>query len=96
MNPLDLAQWRFFVISTERLSAELGAQKSVGLGRLRQIGTEETSYSGLAAAIEEVACPSAAKADATPHCCLSAATGHAGERFLSCHQKHKKADGPLP
>ena len=59
VDPLDLAQWTFFVISTERLSAEIGEQKSVGLNSLRQMGVEETNYSNLAAAIHRAVSESA-------------------------------------
>lgn len=55
VDPLDVAQWTFFVISTERLNAELGEQRSVGLTRLRQIGAEEASYGGLADAVDRAA-----------------------------------------
>lgn len=54
VDPLDTAQWRFFVISTERLNAEIGEQKSLGLSRLRQIGAEEVGYYGLADAVHRV------------------------------------------
>ncbi len=53
VDPLDLAQWTFYVISTERLNAALGEQKSVGLSGLRQIGAEEANYTNLAVAVQQ-------------------------------------------
>jgi hypothetical protein len=47
VDPLDVSQWRFYVVSTEKLNAELGEQKSLGLGRLQQIKAEETEYNKL-------------------------------------------------
>lgn len=58
VDPLDVAQWTFFVISTERLNAELGKQESIGLNGLRQIGADEVSYGDLAHAVDRVAAPS--------------------------------------
>jgi hypothetical protein len=59
VDPLDLAQWTFFVISTERLNAKLGEQKSIGLNGLRLIGVEETDYSNLASAVDQAVIQSA-------------------------------------
>jgi hypothetical protein len=59
VDPLNLLQWTYLVISTERLNAELGEQKSVGLNRLRQIGAEEVDYASLANAVDRAANSSA-------------------------------------
>ena len=55
IDPLDLNQWRFFVISTVRLNAELGEQQSIGLNGLQKIGVEEADYSDLADAVGRAA-----------------------------------------
>ena len=59
VDPLDLAPWTFFVISTERLNVELDNQKSVGLNALRYIGAEEVRNSELAAAVHRAVSPEA-------------------------------------
>jgi hypothetical protein len=50
LDPLDLSQWRFFVLSTAVLDG-LGDQKSLGLGTLRKLRAAEVDYSGLRGAI---------------------------------------------
>ena len=54
VDPLDTSQWTFFVIPTESLDRELGAQKTISLSGLHRIGVEETSYEGLADLVERV------------------------------------------
>jgi len=51
VDPLDISQWTFYVVSTKILNAALGKQKSVGLATLRNIGATEVSYGQLASAI---------------------------------------------
>ena len=51
VDPLDVAQWRFLVVPTERLNRDLRDQKTVGLARLREMGVREMDYSDLANAI---------------------------------------------
>ena len=55
IDPLDLNQWRFFVISTVRLNAELGEQQSIGLNGLQELGAEEAAYGDLAHAVDRAA-----------------------------------------
>jgi hypothetical protein len=52
VDPLDMAQWRFFVLSAKQLDAQVGAQKRVGLARLLAIGAEETVYTELLNVVE--------------------------------------------
>lgn len=52
VDPLDLSQWSFFVISTEQLNASIGDQKSIGLRALKKIGAKEVDYNGIAAAVQ--------------------------------------------
>ncbi len=50
-DPLNTAQWTFYVIATKALTAALGKQKTVGLAKLRNIGATKASYGELAGAI---------------------------------------------
>ena len=36
INPLDVSQWRFFVVLKERLDVELGEMRTVSLKRLNE------------------------------------------------------------
>lgn len=51
LDPLNLTQWSFYVLSTKQLNAKLGEQKTVGLSRLRNIGARQATYNGLNDAI---------------------------------------------
>ena len=51
IDPLDLAQWRFFVLSAAHIDRELGAQKRVGLARLRAMGAVEVGAAEVRAAV---------------------------------------------
>lgn len=46
-DPLDLAQWRFFVLPTRTLDEVLGSQKKISLSRLPEIGAVECDYAGI-------------------------------------------------
>lgn len=37
LDPLDLEQWSFFVLPTDRINAELKAAKSVGVGKVQSM-----------------------------------------------------------
>ena len=53
INPLELTQWKFFVLSTRTLDATLGNQKTVALSRLKDLGAEAMGYHDLREAILE-------------------------------------------
>lgn len=55
VNPLDLGQWVFYVLSTERLNAALGEQASVTLGSLLKLNPTKCSYAQLRAHVEAAA-----------------------------------------
>ena len=55
LDPLNVDQWRFWIVPSARLGQQMGDQKSVGLGGLASLGARETSWDGLAAAIAEAA-----------------------------------------
>ncbi|MCY3506144.1 MAG: hypothetical protein OXH41_08280 [Chloroflexi bacterium] len=58
VEPLDLSQWTFFILSTARLDAERRGQKSIGLSALQELGAERVSFEGIATAVCEAARPS--------------------------------------
>ena len=51
INPLDMAQWTFYILPTVALEREVEGQKSISLNRLRQIGTVEARFNGMADAV---------------------------------------------
>lgn len=53
LDPLDVAQWTFFVLPTRVLDRELGDKRSLPLARLRAFGAREVPFAGIAAATEE-------------------------------------------
>jgi hypothetical protein len=55
VDPLNLDQWDFYVLSTNRLNAEVGEQKSITLGSLLQRNPTKASFSDLRARIEAAA-----------------------------------------
>lgn len=47
LDPLNISQWTFFVISTESLNKQVGNQKSIGLSTLKTIGAKEVKFNNL-------------------------------------------------
>lgn len=47
INPLELNQWKFFVLKTKVLDKELGNQKTIGLKSLLKLNPIECSYADL-------------------------------------------------
>jgi hypothetical protein len=55
-DPLDTRQWRFWVTSTEHLTAMVGRQKTISLNALlSRVGPEETDFAGLREVVRRVA-----------------------------------------
>ncbi|MGH3696926.1 MAG: hypothetical protein ACRDRX_23595 [Pseudonocardiaceae bacterium] len=52
VDPLNLDQWDFYVLSTRRLNAAVGEQKSITLGRLLRLDPVKTSFADLRASVE--------------------------------------------
>ena len=50
-DPLNLDQWRFFVLPARTLDEMLGAQKKLALGRLTEVGAIECDFDGISAAV---------------------------------------------
>lgn len=61
VNPLDLAQWTFYVLPTRVLNREAPNQKTIRLEPLKKLGPRECTFDGLKAAIEDAASPGAAE-----------------------------------
>lgn len=51
INPLDTAQWRFFVLPTKVLNEKVGGQKTIALSGVIKLGAKETDFAGLRNAI---------------------------------------------
>jgi hypothetical protein len=47
LDPLDVSQWRFFVVPTFLISERLSTQKDLGLSTLQRLGVSETHYENL-------------------------------------------------
>lgn len=58
VDPLDVAQWEFFVLPTAVLDERVPQQKSIGLNSLLSLGPARCSFAGLAQAVEKVAAAS--------------------------------------
>ncbi len=52
LNPLDLDQWEFYVLGTDKLG-QLGPQKTISLSRLVKLNPVKTSFEGIEIAIEQ-------------------------------------------
>lgn len=55
LDPLDLSQWEFLVLSTETLNQKVGNQKTIGLGRLKRLEPTVSTYALLHENIKKLA-----------------------------------------
>ena len=55
-NPLDMAQWEFYVLRTKVLNERVPMQKTISLSSLRKLGAYKTDYAGLSNAIAQTYC----------------------------------------
>jgi hypothetical protein len=55
VNPLNLAQWAFYVVPTAVLDRELAERKTVSLLQLQRLATSATTFSGLLVGVEAAA-----------------------------------------
>lgn len=55
IDPLEVAQWTFYVLATSELDRKFLKQKTIRLGRLKALLPRKCSYEELAAAIHEAA-----------------------------------------
>jgi hypothetical protein len=51
LDPLDVSQWEFYVVSARRLDATLGTAKSMGLSALRRIALSSVPFADLPTAV---------------------------------------------
>lgn len=63
VDPMNVAQWRFFVLATRVLDKTCPTQKSIGLKKLQSLGPEETHFGCIAQAVTRAAAlrPAAAR-----------------------------------
>jgi hypothetical protein len=54
LDPLNLDQWKFYVLPARTLDEHLGAQKRVGLARIIELGGRECAFGDLGSTIEGV------------------------------------------
>jgi len=52
VDPMNLNQWRFFVLATKELEAKLGQQKTLSFTTLQSLNPRGVKYSDLAEAVE--------------------------------------------
>ncbi len=57
LNPLDVGQWTFFVLSTAVIDKQVEEQDSIGLRTLQKLKAEEVSFDGIADAVRKAGCP---------------------------------------
>ena len=55
IKPLDVEQWKFYVLPTSELDRNMPEQKTIGLGPLIALGAHPCTYEELKAAIHEAA-----------------------------------------
>ena len=54
INPMDLDQWKFYVLATEVLNESVGAQKTIRLKPMIGLGAERVGFSGLKDAVDKI------------------------------------------
>jgi len=54
VDPLDVAQWKFWVVSSQRLTEQLGDQESAALSTIERVAGLPVALDELASAIEEL------------------------------------------
>lgn len=55
IDPLDVAQWKFYVLPKSEIDRNMPEQKTIGLGPLIALGAHPCTYDKLKAAIHEAA-----------------------------------------
>lgn len=56
INPLDMKQWDFYILPTEKLNMEVKEQKTISLQKIIKLGAEKCSYSELSVSINKLKC----------------------------------------
>ena len=55
IDPLDIGQWEFYVVSTSELDRVCGDQKTLGINGLRELARDKVPYANLEAQVKAVA-----------------------------------------
>jgi hypothetical protein len=55
IDPLEVTQWTFYVLSTSELDRQVPTQKTIRLGRLKDLGAQPCTYGELKTAIDAAA-----------------------------------------
>ena len=55
INPLDIGQWEFYVVSTSELDRVCEGQKTLGINGLRELARDKVPYANLEARVKAVA-----------------------------------------
>ena len=56
INPLDLSQWKFYILPTTVIDSRLRDQRTVGLSRLEKLGAKIVNYDQIDDTILQVQC----------------------------------------
>ena len=56
-DPLDMTQWRFFVLATSVLDEKVGEQKTITLNSLMLLSPQESSFSNLRETLRKACAP---------------------------------------
>lgn len=54
INPMDLSQWTFYVVSRDKLEQKYLKVKSIGLSRLKKLEPKVCDFNGLRQAVEDI------------------------------------------
>lgn len=54
IDALDLDQWDFYVLPTEKLEEKAPRQKTIALSRIEALGAERTDFGGLAGCVDKI------------------------------------------
>jgi hypothetical protein len=54
INPMDLSQWMFYIVSTKKLDKDCLNNKTISLSRLKKFNPKVCSFHGLKEAIENI------------------------------------------
>jgi len=55
IDPLNMEQWIFYVLATSKLNQAVGGQKTITLGKLKELKPDTVSYGELSASIQQSA-----------------------------------------
>ena len=53
-NPMDVSQWKFYILPTAVLNEKIPAQKTIGLSSLLKLGTKEVMFNDIETTIKNI------------------------------------------